>query len=229
MAVYNNYVYYGDIAGILQCVDLNTLTPVWAVDTGDSIESTPALDVEDGSVVALYTANAIVNGGKNGVCTIRRLNALTGAEEWSYEVPDLVYASKRDIGIYASPVVGQEAIRDLVIFTATNDEAGAKVIALNKADGKVVWETALESATLSSPVAVYNEDGDAWLIQAESNGKIHLMDATDGSILDTLTLTSGEGEESTLTIEGSPAVYGNLMIIGTTGKDAGGVYCIKIE
>ena len=44
-----------------------------------------------------------------------------------------------------------------------------------------------------------------------------------------LTLTGGEGEESTLTIEGSPAVYGNLMIIGTTGKDAGGVYCIKIE
>ena len=229
VAVYNNYVYYGDIGGILQCVDLNTLTPVWAVDTGDSIESTPALDVEDGSVVALYTANAIVNGGKNGVCTIRRINALTGAEEWAYEVPDLVYASKRDIGVYASPVVGQGAIRDLVIFTATNDEAGAKVIALSKADGKVVWQTALESATLSSPVAVYNEDGDAWLIQAESNGKIHLMDATDGSILDTLTLTGGEGEESTLAIEGSPAVYGNLMIIGTTGKDAGGVYCIKIE
>ena len=44
-----------------------------------------------------------------------------------------------------------------------------------------------------------------------------------------LTLTGGEGEESTLAIEGSPAVYGNLMIIGTTGKDAGGVYCIKIE
>ena len=41
------------------------------MDTGDSIESTPALDVEDGSVVALYTANAIVNGGKNGVCTMR--------------------------------------------------------------------------------------------------------------------------------------------------------------
>ena len=105
VAVYNNYVYYGDIGGILQCVDLNNPHPRLGRDTGDSVESTPALDVEDGSVVALYTGNAIVNGGKNGVCTIRRLNALTGAEEWSYEVPDLVYASKRDIGVYASPVV----------------------------------------------------------------------------------------------------------------------------
>ena len=147
------------------------------MDTGDSIESTPALDVEEGDVVAIYTANNILNGGKNGVCTIRRLDALTGAQVWAYEVPDLAYASKRDIGVFASPVVGQGAIRDLVIFTATNDEAGAKVIALNKADGTVVWQTALESAALSSPVAIYNEDGDAWLIQAESNGKIHLMNA----------------------------------------------------
>ena len=228
VAVYNNYVYYGDIYGILQCVDLNTLTPVWAVDTGDSIESTPALDVEEGDVVAIYTANNILNGGKNGVCTIRRLDALTGAQVWAYEVPDLAYASKRDIGVFASPVVGQGAIRDLVIFTATNDEAGAKVIALNKADGTVVWQTALESAALSSPVAIYNEDGDAWLIQAESNGKIHLMNASDGSILDTLTLTASE-EGAQLLIDASPAVYGNLMVIGTTGKNAGGVYCIKIE
>ena len=235
VAMYNNYAYYGDIGGILQCVDLNTLTPVWVVDTGDSIEATPALDVEDGSVVSLYTANTIVNGGKKGVCTIRRLNALTGAQDWAYEVPDLAFVNKRDIGVFASPVVGQGAIRELVIFTATNDEAGAKVIALNKADGTVAWETALESPTLSSPVAVYNEDGDAWLIQAESNGKIHLMDATDGSVLDTLSLApvasaeDDEAAESTLTIEGSPAVYGNLLVIGTTGKDAGGVYCIKIE
>ena len=204
VAVYNNYVYYGDIGGILQCVDLNTLTPVWAVDTGDSNR---------------IHARAGRGGRLGGGALYRQRHRQRRQErrvhhpppqrphrrrEWSYEVPDLAYVSKRDIGIYASPVVGQEAIRDLVIFTATNDEAGAKVIALNKADGKVVWETALESATLSSPVAIYNEDGDAWLIQAESNGKIHLMDATNGSILDTLTLTSGEGEESTLTIEGSP-------------------------
>ena len=78
-------------------------------------------------------------------------------------------------------------------------------------------------------MAVYNEDGKAWLIQAESNGKIHLMDPTDGSILDTLTLAPIEDPEGELAIEGSPAVYGNLLVIGTTGKNAGGVYCIKIE
>ncbi len=77
-------------------------------------------------------------------------------------------------------------------------------------------------------MAVYNENGDAWIIQAESNGNIHLMTGADGEIVDTLTLTS-DAEGSELAIEASPAVYGNLLVIGTTGKDAGGVYCIKIE
>lgn len=228
VAMYNNYVYYGDQAGIVQCVDVNTLTPVWAVDTEDNIDSTPALDVE-GETVALYTGNTILNRtAKSAVCTIRRLDALTGKTVWVYEVPELTYVKKQDVGVYASPVVGQGSIRDLVIFTVTNGKSSAKVIALNKADGKVVWETALESGGKSSPVAVYSETGDAWLVQAESNGKIHLMNAKTGKIVDTLQLTLDDAEAE-LTIEASPAAYGNLVVIGTTGKKAGGVYCIKID
>lgn len=228
VAMYNNYVYYADQQGVVQCVDVNTLTPVWAVDTGDNVDATPALDVENGSDVALYTGNTIMNETK-GVCTIRRLNALTGEQVWAYEVPELAYVKKQEVGCYASPVVGKGDIEALVIFTVTNGKEAARVIALNKADGSVAWQTSLESPSLSSPVAVYNEDGKAWLIQAESNGKIHLMDPTDGSILDTLTLAPIEDPEGELAIEGSPAVYGNLLVIGTTGKNAGGVYCIKIE
>lgn len=228
VAMYNNYVYYADQQGVVQCVDVNTLTPVWAVDTGDNVDATPALDVEDGSDVALYTGNTILNNTK-GVCTIRRLNALTGEQVWAYEVPELAYAKKQEVGCYASPVVGKGEIEALVIFTVTNGQDAAQVIALNKANGSVAWQASLESPSISSPVAVYNEDGKAWLIQAESNGNIHLMDPLDGSVLDTLTLAPIEDAEGELAIEGSPAVYGNLLVIGTTGKNAGGVYCIKIE
>ncbi|MEG2701940.1 MAG: PQQ-binding-like beta-propeller repeat protein, partial [Clostridia bacterium] len=221
VAAYNNYVYYGDQGGIMQCVDINTLTPVWAVNTGDNIDATPALDAEDESTVALYTGNTILNQGKKGVCTIRRLNALTGAEDWSYVVPELAYTTEYEIGCEASPVVGQNAISDLVIFTVTKGAAGADVIALNKKSGTVAWQSALTASAVSSPVAVYNENGDAWIIQAQSDGSIHLMDGKSGEIVNTLKL---DGE-----ITASPAVYGNLLVIGTTGKDTGAVYCIKID
>ncbi|MEG2315421.1 MAG: PQQ-binding-like beta-propeller repeat protein, partial [Clostridia bacterium] len=83
------------------------------------------------------------------------------------------------------------------------------------------WQSALTASAVSSPVAVYNENGDAWIIQAQSDGSIHLMDGKSGEIVNTLKL---DGE-----ITASPAVYGNLLVIGTTGKDTGAVYCIKID
>ena len=77
-------------------------------------------------------------------------------------------------------------------------------------------------------MAVYNENGDAWILQAEQSGLIHLMNARTGEVLDSLQLTADDAE-AVLEIKASPAVYGNLMLIGTTGTKAGGVYCIKID
>ncbi|MCL1854374.1 MAG: PQQ-binding-like beta-propeller repeat protein [Clostridia bacterium] len=222
VAMYNHYVYYADVFGVLQCVDINTLSPVWAVKTGDTVLSTPALDFEeDTQDIALYTGNTLNRQVKNGICTIRRYNALTGAEDWAYAVPELHYDKTAKIGCVASPVIGQQSIRDLVIFTVTDGTHGSRVIALDKADGSVVWTTALDTESQSSPVAVYDEDGGAWLIQAESNGNVHLMDARTGKIIHTLQL---EG-----VIEASPAVYLNTIVIGTTGNDTGFIYGIRIE
>lgn len=222
VAMYDHFVFYGDEAGVLQCLDINSLSPVWAVKTGDDINATPALDFEEATQkLALYTGNTIVYQGKSGVCTIRRYNALTGAEEWAYEVPELDYTTEFMIGCMASPVVGENAIDDLVIFTVNNGKNGSRVIALKKTDGSVAWTQDLESQSESSPVAVYSDSGEAWLVQAEHNGNVHLMNAETGEILNTLQLP---GE-----IEASPAVYRDILVIGTTGKDTGAIYGIRIQ
>ena len=222
VAMYDHYVFYGDKTGILQCLDINTMTPVWGIKTGDSIDATPALEMDaDGETLALYTANVIQLLGRKGSSTIRRIDAMTGKVEWEYEVPDLVYKAGYRIGCVASPVVGENAISDLVIFTASNGEAGATIIALKKSSGEVAWTKTLESESLSSPVAVYNEAGDAWLVQAESNGNVHLLDGKTGEVKNTLQL---EGK-----IEASPAIYKNIMVIGTMGTDTSAIYGIQIQ
>ncbi|MDD3336823.1 MAG: PQQ-binding-like beta-propeller repeat protein [Eubacteriales bacterium] len=221
VAMYNQYVYYGDRYGVVQCVDVNTLTNVWAFNSGDSIDATVALDLDDESTVALYTGNTILLQRKGGVCTLRRLNALTGDVDWSYEVPDVVYDAKYSVGLEASPVVGQESISDLVIFTVTNGASGSRMLALNKKTGAVEWQTDFTVETVSSPVAVYNEDGDAWIVQAMSDGQINLLNGKTGEVLDTLKLETQ--------IKASPAVYGNMLVIGTTGKDTSAVYGIQID
>ncbi len=68
---------------------------------------------------------------------------------------------------------------------------------------------------------VYNLAGDAWLIQGESDGTLNMLDASTGDIVNTLQL---EGS-----IEASPAVYRDVLVICTTGSDSSYIYGIKLE
>lgn len=224
VAMYNHYAYYGDQFGVVQCVDINTLKPVWAVCLDDTVESTPALDIQ-GEEISLYIGNA-VETDKTRSCDFNCYDALTGALKWSYSVPETGYQKKKEIGIYASPVIGENKISDLVIFTVTKDEK-ATVTALNKESGTLVWQYDLAATTVSSPVAVYNTNGDAWLVQADSDGCLYLLDALTGSLRHTLQLKNVD-EQTNLSLKASPAVYGNLMVIGTMTKQGGAVYCVRI-
>ena len=84
LAVYNHYGYFADNVGVLQCVDLNTLSCVWAVKTGDDTDASIALE-ETGDGVALYTGNELDHREK-GKCNLRRLDALTGRVVWCRDV-----------------------------------------------------------------------------------------------------------------------------------------------
>jgi hypothetical protein len=220
VAMYGNYAYYADSAGILQCVDVNTMKPVWAVETDDNTDATIALDFEEDGALALYTGNTVKEQGKDGICTIRRLNALTGKQEWSYAV-NVEYNTDEAGGCMASPVIGQQSIGNLVIFTVAKTPEGGQIIAFDKKTGFVVWQQPMSSFSYSSPVAVYNANGGAWIIQGDSNGVLQLMDGQTGAVMNSIQL---EGA-----ITGSPAVYNDMLVVGTSVKGASKIYGIKIK
>ena len=70
-------------------------------------------------------------------------------------------------------------------------------------------------------MAVYSEAGRGWIIQPSADGTLTLLDGLTGNVLNTLKL---EG-----TIEGSPAVYGSTLVIGTTGKNTSYIYGVTLE
>ena len=220
VAMYENYAYFADDIGILQCVDVNTMEPVWAVDTGDNTDATIALDFDEDGSLALYTGNTVKEQGKDGICTIRCLNALTGEQEWSCML-NVGYDSTEITGCMASPVIGQLSIGNMVIFTVAKAHEGGEMIALDKNTGHMVWQQPMSSFSYSSPVAVYNENGDAWIIQGDSKGVLQLMDGKTGTLLDSIQL---EGS-----IIASPAVYNDTLVIGTSSKGVSKIYGIKIK
>ena len=162
-AMYDRYVFYADMGGILRCVDTNFLTPVWAVDTGDAVMAAIALDLNGNGGLDLYTANMLKNR-KSGSAQIRRYDALSGKEIWTVEIGGAKNTkTKEDVGVKASPVIGQNGLNDLVFFTVTglNEEgrntAGrrrgtkAALVALEKETGAIRWVKGLSDRSESSP------------------------------------------------------------------------------
>lgn len=233
-AAYDKYVFYADMGGVLRCVDTNTLTPVWAVKTGDSVMAAVALDLTAQRDLNLYTANMLNNRKKgNSTIQIRRYDALSGKETWCTEVG--VYKGKKDkadVGAKASPIIGQNALGDLVYFTVTglSEEGRAELgltgeevsalIAMDKDTGKVQWTFGMDSRSESSPVAVYDKQGNGWIVQCEQSGIMHLLEGRTGAQVSSMDLEAQ--------IEASPAAYNNVVVIGTTGKGTSYVYGIQI-
>ena len=277
IAMYDKYVYYADMDGILRCVDTDHLTPVWAVNTGDAVMAAVALELteeappepaaeeqpepadeeqaepaaeEQADAAAdelqeipaeepetrrldLYTANMLANR-KKGAAQIRRYDALSGKEIWCTEIGVAKDTKgKTDSGCKASPVIGENKLGGLVYFTVTglNDEGRVKLnvaggtkaalVALEKATGKIAWAVGLSDRSISSPIAVYDKDGNGRIIQCAWDGSVIMVDGLTGELVSRITV---EGN-----IEASPAAYNDIMVVGTTGKDTEHIYGIRIQ
>lgn len=221
VAAYNGYAFLADKQGYLRCVDMNTMQTVWVRDMGDNTDATPALDLNSDDTLSLYTGTTVFTRLKSKkTAIIRSLDAMSGKENWSYAVPALFNKDER-AGVKTSPVVGEKSIAHLVIFTVSNvQDGGSLVVALDKQSGKEVWKTALSANTVSSPVAVYDKSGNAYIIQGDESGLLTMMDAQSGEVVNTLELGGR--------IDGSPAVYNDMLVVGTCNNKPK-MYGIRIE
>jgi outer membrane protein assembly factor BamB len=160
-----------------------------------------------------------------GASYIRKLDASNGSVVWELKVP-CVYDQKTNGGTLATPVLGKNDISGLVIFnvaktpkaqagTGKTVRYGGKLLALDKKTGKEVWTKNLDYYCWSSPMAVYDKNGKSCLIVCDSVGHVSLIEGTTGKTLDTISLGAN--------IEASPAVYDNMIVIGTRGAKIWGI------
>jgi len=227
-AAYGDYVFFGDKAGSIQCVNMSTLQPVWTVDMEDSVVCSVALEIGENGEVYLYAGNVTNKRAKSAPVKMVKLNALTGEKIWEVKTTvNAKYASapaKEGIygGVTASPLIGEGDISDLVIFNVNNLVDGktnyAVVYALDKLTGEEIWSQPLDVSSVSSPIAMYRPDGKSYIVMGDDNGTLRLMDGFTGSTIHTVNLGS--------TIQASPAAYGNRIVVGTTG---GMLYFVDLE
>ena len=219
--IVDEYLYVSENGGLFHCVNLNTMELVWAQDTKDDSNSSPLFDWGEDDRGYIYTAPSLHWTQKNhkGVISIYKLDAQTGEIIWTHEMECETHDGISG-GVQSSPLMGKKGsdIEDLIIYTVGRSPTAWKgqLVALNKHTGEVVWQASTGNYTWSSPVALYNEDGKSYIFLGNASGVCRLVDGATGELLDTVDLDQ--------TIEASPVVFNDTVIIGTRE----GVYAFRI-
>ena len=106
----------------------------------------------------------------------------------------------------------------IVPFARTPDNDHGYLIAIDKQTGETRWRYATEAYSWSSPVAVYDDTGKAYVINCDNTGHVYLLDGQTGTLLDKF--------DAERNIEASPAVYNDMIVVGTRGMK---IYGIRIS
>ncbi len=215
VAVYRNLAYFADNGGSVQGIDLTTMSPFFALAPLDDTDATIGIDIE-GNQPFLYTGTEVDIMGRDGNAHIRKVNGFTGEVVWQVEYPAFFYDGVNG-GVLASPIIGRGQIENLVIYTIARykQRYSGLMVALDKESGEEVWRWEMPYYAWSSPVNVTSDEGDVYIIQADSVGNLYFIKAISGEIIDQLNLGTN--------IESSPAVFYDMVVVGTRGGKFHGV------
>lgn len=216
------YLYIADNAGMLMCVNLNTMALVWAQDIIDDVNATPLFDWGEDGNGYIYIAPSLdySNGGVKNDLPIYKIDARTGQILWSYNMTCVTY---NDIsgGALASPLMGREGsdIEDLIIFTMGRSPSAwdGQMVALSKATGELVWQADVGNYAWSSPNVLYTAEGKSYIVQSDASGHFGLYEGATGKLVTSVELGA--------TVEASPVVFNDRVLIGTRS----GMYLFKIN
>ncbi|MDO4544247.1 MAG: hypothetical protein Q4C01_06795 [Clostridia bacterium] len=240
-AAFRNYLYIADNGGRLQCIDVNTLRLQFVVDLESDTDATVIIE-EDGNdnTIYLYTVNQTQTQAASlpdgwGYSTVRKINGLTGKVVWMQQIPCLISIGETNVksGAKGTPHIGQGEIANLLICSFyrsgipvydeagnLNYEIGGTILALDCDDGSIVWklEQSDGAGYYSSPLVLYNSDGNAYLIACDRMGLVKLYDINNRTGGVALGKTVDLGAE----IEATPVAFGNYIVVGTTGRQPDG-------
>lgn len=204
------YLFLGDNAGMLQCINSTTMQIVWCQDLKDDINATPLFEMGEDGKGYIYVAPSTDYSGSYTSLPITKLNAGNGEVIWTHEL-ECVNVADLPGGALSSPLLGRVGsdIGNLIIFSigrSPNAYAG-QVVALDKETGEVVWQFETSNYMWSSPIALYTDEGKGYIFQCDASGNCYLLDGLTGEQVGYLYLGA--------TVESSPIAFGDRVVLGT--------------
>ncbi len=222
--IWRHYMYVADNAGNLFCIDINTMKVVWMQDVLDDTNCSPVLEIDERTGEAsIYIGTSLhwtVGGDNTGIIPFWRIDALTGKVIWKADGYRCTRSSVSG-GIQDTAAIGKNNVDDLVYVAyamTTETPTRGRLVAYEKATGKERWVKDLDAYTWSSPIVLYDDNGDGYVVEFDSAGKCYLLDGKTGDLLHKLEL---EGN-----FEASAAAFDDMIVIGTRASK---IYGIRLK
>lgn len=248
---FQDYAYFADNGGRLQCVNINTYKLEFVADLNEDADATVVIDERyPEKTIYLYGASQVKNGtldGDYGYSYHRCFNGLTGDLIWEQKWVCSSGDDNSSGGTIATPQVGKGNCSDLVYYSM-NLTALTGVSAVETApesgEGETEGTEAGGKTSVSRPlggrIIAYNknngeivwskesEKSDFWsspVLVYKENGKGYLLQCDrEGYIKMYDALTGSELASISLgsRIDSTPAVFNNCLVVGTRGKGGAG-------
>ena len=226
VVTWGQYMYLSSNDGYVHCINLNTMETVWIQDIWDDANGTLVLEEDEANRTAYLYAGVSLHftqdANATGITPFFKIDAVTGEILWHFD-RKVHTKSGSSGGVQATAVLGRNSIENLVIipfakvYREDNPESAdhGYLTAIDKRSGQEVWKQ-MTRFCWSSPLAIYDASGNAYIVQADSNGHIFLFDGVSGTKYYDLDTESKN-------FEASPAAYGNMIVIGNKDKKIFGI------
>ena len=220
--IWRGYLMIADNGGDYLCIDLNDLHVVWHFDCLDDTNCTAVLELDETGHPYVYLSTSFHLGWRSSstaTIPVWKIDAVTGEEVWHhdytcYSVSDLSGGVQGSLALGTGPLEG-------ILYVAvarTPDTSNGLLVALDTETGEEIW-TYASTYSWSSPVCFYDTEGRGYVLYTSTGGgTMHLMDGLTGEVLDEF--------DFEVTMEASPVVYNNTIVIGTRGQQ---IYGITLE
>jgi len=208
-AAYKNLLFFGDNVGMIRCITTD-MKLKWKYKNLDDTDASIVLEIEGGKPV-IYSGCQVDKQGSPGTSRFVKLDANTGKVIWKrdFKCYSRYGASPSNGGFLGTPVLGKKDISNLLVFTLCRYPSfdTGTMFAINKSNGKTVWQNKMNTYAWSSPVDIYTAAGKGYIVHVDRSGNARIIDGKSGKILYTKNFDSY--------VEASPAVFNNYLVIAS--------------
>jgi outer membrane protein assembly factor BamB len=221
MAVCRNLGYICDNDGNLVCIELNQMKVAWSFFNTDDTDASPVVEEEFGRPV-VYVGNEVDFQGDSGSCFFRKLDGIAGKLIWEKKFNCYSIRGEHPVngGMLATPLLGKNKAKDIILISLAHypKKYKGELIALHKKTGDILYRYRLKSFSWSSPIDLYDSEGNMYIFTACADGYVYLIDGSNGALIDSQKLN--------VSFDASPVAWDNKVVLAGRGNQ---IFCFSIE